>query len=70
MLSGDGSEGRSREWTEEHDEEDGPRTLSWVWEPDPSDTRYAVEYAYLMRENGVVRVVHDHPDEGLFPIAT
>lgn len=61
------------EWTEEHDEDDGTRTmrtLAWTWDPDPSDTRYAVEYAYLMRENGVVRLVHDHHDEGLFSVAT
>ena len=61
------------EWTEEHEADDGARTmrtLSWAWDPDPTDTRYAVEYAYLMREDGVVRVVHDHHEEGLFPTET
>ncbi len=62
-----------REWTEEHEASEGGRTLrslAWTWDPDPTDTRYAVEYAYLLREHGGVRVVHDHHEEGLFPTAT
>jgi trans-aconitate methyltransferase len=52
---------------------DGARTmeyLDWIWDPDPNDTTYAVEYAFLLREGGAVRAVHDHHVEGLFPRAT
>lgn len=62
-----------QEWTEESHERDGVRTLralAWTWDPDPADTRYSVEYAYLMREGGAVRVVHDHHEEGIFPAET
>lgn len=62
-----------REWTEEDENSDGARTLrtlAWVWDPDPTDTTYVVDYALMMREGGVVRVAHDHHVEGLFPTAT
>ncbi len=62
-----------REWAETSDEEDGERTLrtlAWAWDPDPADTRYVVDYAYMMREQGRVRVVHDRHDEGLFTVET
>jgi SAM-dependent methyltransferase len=61
------------EWTEESDATDGDRTLrslAWAWDPDPTDTTYAVDYAFMLREGGSVRVVHDHHKEGLFPRAT
>jgi SAM-dependent methyltransferase len=45
----------------------GLRYLEWVWDPDPSDTTYLVDYAYLLREaDGTVRVEHDRHVEGLF----
>jgi len=45
----------------------GMRYLEWTWDPDPSDTTYAVEYAYLLRSSdGAVRVEHDRHVEGLF----
>ncbi|NUP05378.1 MAG: methyltransferase domain-containing protein [Polyangiaceae bacterium] len=45
----------------------GLRYLEWVWDPDPGDTTYTVDYAYLMRsEDGSVRVEHDRHIEGLF----
>jgi SAM-dependent methyltransferase len=45
----------------------GLRYLEWTWDPDPSDTTYQVDYAYLLRESdGRVRVEHDQHLEGLF----
>ncbi|MCG8588046.1 MAG: class I SAM-dependent methyltransferase [Proteobacteria bacterium] len=45
----------------------GLRYLEWTWDPDPSDTEYVVDYAYLLREaDGSVRVEHDRHVEGLF----
>jgi SAM-dependent methyltransferase len=47
------------------------RYLEWTWDPDPLDTTYTVDYAYLLREaDGSVRVEHDRHVEGLFPRAT
>jgi SAM-dependent methyltransferase len=43
------------------------RYLEWAHDPDPADTTYTVDYAYLLRENGEVRVEHDRHVEGLFP---
>lgn len=49
----------------------GFRYLEWKWDPDPGDTTYTVDYAFLLREsNGDVRAVHDRHIEGLFPRAT
>jgi SAM-dependent methyltransferase len=49
----------------------GARFLEWTWDPDPLDTTYTVDYAYLLREaDGSVRVEHDRHVEGLFPRAT
>lgn len=46
----------------------GLRWLEWTWDPDPSDTTYTVDYAYLLRApDGTVRVEHDRHVEGLFP---
>jgi len=45
----------------------GLRYLEWTWDPDPSDTLYTVDYAYLIRDrDGSVRVEHDRHVEGLF----
>ncbi|HEX2093607.1 MAG TPA: class I SAM-dependent methyltransferase [Longimicrobiaceae bacterium] len=51
-----------------HDgEREGLRYLEWTWDPDPADTTYVVDYAYLLRESdGSVRVLHDRHVEGLF----
>ena len=44
------------------------RYLEWHWDPDPRDTTYLVDYAFMLREaNGEVRVLHDRHVEGLFP---
>ena len=46
----------------------GFRYLEWHSDPDPSDSTYIVDYAFLLREKGGdVRVVHDRHIEGLFP---
>lgn len=56
--------------TEEGGRDDGARGaryLEWMWDPDPDDTSYTVDYAFLLREaDGSVRVVHDRHVEGLF----
>jgi SAM-dependent methyltransferase len=45
----------------------GLRYVEWTWDPDPTDTTYVVDYAYLLREpDGRVRAVHDRHVEGLF----
>ena len=51
-----------------HDAEDrGIRYIEWTFDPDPSDTTYTVDFAYLLREgNGPVRVEHDQHVFGLF----
>jgi hypothetical protein len=44
----------------------GLRYLAWTWDPDPGDTSYVVDYAYLLRHrDGSVEVVHDRHIEGL-----
>ena len=49
----------------------GFRYLEWKWDPDPADTTYIVDYAFLLREaNGDVRAVYDRHIEGLFRRAT
>jgi SAM-dependent methyltransferase len=48
----------------------GLRYLEWTWDPDPADTSYVVDYAYLLHEHdGSVRVEADRHIEGLFPRA-
>jgi hypothetical protein len=45
----------------------GLRYLEWVWDPDPGDHTYLVDYAFLLRDrNGAVSVEHDRHLEGLF----
>jgi SAM-dependent methyltransferase len=59
----------------DHGGEDAPdgrgfRYLEWRLDPDPADTTYLVDYAFLLREaNGEVGVEHDRHIEGLFPRA-
>lgn len=55
----------------EHGGSDGPtralRYLEWTWDPDPADTTYFADYAYLLRFEDVrVQVEHDRHVEGLF----
>lgn len=43
------------------------RYLEWTWDPDPTDTTYVVDCAYLLRESdGSVHVEHDRHIAGLF----
>jgi len=45
----------------------GLRYLEWTWDPDPSDTTYVVDYAFLLRMgDGSIRAEHDRHVEGLF----
>jgi SAM-dependent methyltransferase len=47
------------------------RYLEWVWDPDPADTTYLCDFAYLLRdESGSVRCVQDRHVCGLFPRPT
>lgn len=47
------------------------RYVEWIWDPDPNDTSYVTDFAYLMREtDGSVRVAHDRFVMGLFPRQT
>jgi SAM-dependent methyltransferase len=44
------------------------RYLEWTYDPDPSDTTYVVDYAFLLRDaDGSVTVEHDRHVNGLFP---
>jgi SAM-dependent methyltransferase len=42
------------------------RYLEWTHDPDPTDTSYMVDFAYMLKEGGSVRVEHDRHIEGLF----
>ncbi|MDH3208207.1 MAG: class I SAM-dependent methyltransferase [Gemmatimonadota bacterium] len=45
----------------------GLRYVSWAWDPDPADTTFITDYAFLLRErDGSVTVQHDRHHEGLF----
>jgi len=47
------------------------RYLEWVWDPDPGDATYLVDFSYLLREgDGSVQCVHDRHVCGVFPRAT
>ncbi len=43
------------------------RYLEWIWDPDPTDTTYVCDYAYLLRDvDGAVRCERDRHVLGLF----
>lgn len=45
----------------------GLRYLEWAWDPDPTDSTYCVDYAYLLRTpDGLTHIEHDRHVEGLF----
>jgi SAM-dependent methyltransferase len=46
------------------------RAIDWMWDPDPADDTYSVEYAFVLRHGTEVRAVHDRHVEGLFLRAT
>jgi SAM-dependent methyltransferase len=54
------------------DDENGRslRYLEWTWDPDPDDSWFRSDFAYLLREeDGSVRCIHDVHELGLFPRA-
>lgn len=56
-----------------HDGPDGRslRYLSWTWDPEPADTTYVMDFAYLLREpDGTITVEGDRHVCGLFDRAT
>jgi SAM-dependent methyltransferase len=45
----------------------GLRYVEWTWDPDPTDSSYLVDYAYLLRHpDGSMQVEWDRHIEGLF----
>jgi len=47
------------------------RYLAWTWDPNPKDSTYVVDYAFLLRESdSAAHVEHDRHVEGLFPRQT
>ena len=43
------------------------RYLAWIWDPDPSDTTYVVDFAYLLHADGEpTRSVHEQHVQGVF----
>src|SRR5512133_1841460 len=45
----------------------GLRYLEWTWDPDPTDSTFLVDYAYLLREaDGSIRSLSDRHVNGLF----
>jgi trans-aconitate methyltransferase len=57
------------EATELIEGDDGARALrgmSWMWDPVPGDTTFAVDYTFLLRDGSSVRAVHDRHVEGMF----
>lgn len=52
-----------------HEGADGRRALrclEWVWDPEPNDEKFRVEYALLLRDGAELRAAHDTHEEGLF----
>jgi hypothetical protein len=61
------------ESTELIETDDGTRALrclAWTWDPNPADSLYTVDYAFLLRDGAAMKAVHDRHDEGLFPELT
>lgn len=62
-----------KECHEDHAGDDAERSLrciSWSHDPDPSDDTHLTDYAFLLREAGEVRAVHDRHVFGLFDTST
>ncbi len=52
----------------DHPEGQGIRYLEWSYDPDPSDTTYVMDFAYMVRgKDGEVELAHDRHIIGLFP---
>lgn len=49
----------------------GMRYLEWIWDPDPDDETFLVDYAYMLRDEAAeTRVLHDRHTCGIFPRST
>jgi len=48
----------------------GMRYIAWVTDPDPSDSTYRVDYAFLLRDHQGIQAVHESHVEGLFAQST
>lgn len=62
-----------KESHDDHAADDGERSLrciSWSHDPDPTDEVHLTDFAFLLRENGEVRAVHDRHEFGLFTTET
>jgi SAM-dependent methyltransferase len=47
------------------------RYLEWTWDPDPADSSYLVDFAYLLRDEfGQIRIEQDRHEFGLFSTDT
>jgi hypothetical protein len=46
------------------------RYVEWTWDPDPNDTWFVSDFAYLLRDGDEVRVVQDRHVCGVFPRIT
>ena len=46
------------------------RYIEGAWDPDPSDTTYLVDYAYLLHSGADLSVIQDRHVEGLFSAST
>lgn len=60
------------ESSDDYEGDDGTRSMraiAWMWDPDPDDSTYTVDYGFLLREGAEVRAVHDRHLEGLFSVA-
>jgi SAM-dependent methyltransferase len=58
-----------RPFTEQGGHDGGERSmryLAWDWDPDPNDTTYITDFAYLLREGDKVRCEYDRFIMGLF----
>lgn len=62
-----------RECAQLHENSAGDRALrclEWNWDPDPTDTKETVEFAFLLRDGTQMQAVHDRHEAGLFPRET
>ncbi len=73
LLVPDCTQESFRECHEDHDGDDGERSLrciSWSTDPDPDDSTHITDFAFLLREAGEIRAVHDRHHYGLFAVDT
>lgn len=69
IFAPDCTEESFHEVTELEEGEDGARALralAWMYDPDPNDCTYTVDYAFLLKDGPHVQAVNDRHVEGLF----